>query len=329
MHPSFTIAHVSVDVKRFIARAILLLLVVALICTTIVLALPSKASDFYLSLPQKEQLLVTTPSPRIIFVGGSSTAFGTDSDLIQQKLGTPVVNAALGIPLGLTFMLNQARTYMRTGDTIVIAPEYQLYYYDEVYPRERTSFWVVAELHPSTLRYFAPQQWLDGLTMLPLIAQVRLDDAFANWRATGNPAHVRNTQRYATNTHGDFIGHLNEKSHDLSKEPYFEETVTQFEMQRIDELNAFYADAQRVGARVFYLYPPISDVHFAQPAVHELIDSIDARLHANLKIPILSNTDRYVLPINVFYDMPMHLIAEGRRMRTERIIEDLQRALAG
>src|SRR4026209_2444686 len=73
----------------------------------------------------KHNLLDKQLSPRIIFVGGSNVAQGIDSNAVQQSLGLNPVNMGLDAGLGLDFMLNEVKDSVRTGDVIVIAPEYE------------------------------------------------------------------------------------------------------------------------------------------------------------------------------------------------------------
>ena len=81
--------------------------------------------DGYLQAYNKKcQLLEDTPSPRIIFVGGSNLAFGLDSQRIKDSLNINVINYGLHAGIGLKYMIDDISTYARKGDIIVFAPEY-------------------------------------------------------------------------------------------------------------------------------------------------------------------------------------------------------------
>ena len=61
--------------------------------------------DGYLQAYNKKcQLLEDTPSPRIIFVGGSNLAFGLDSQRIKDSLNINVINYGLHAGIGLKYM---------------------------------------------------------------------------------------------------------------------------------------------------------------------------------------------------------------------------------
>jgi len=66
-------------------------------------------------------LLDSVPSPRLILMSGSSTAFGVDSDLLSRELEIPVVNASLYYKLGSRFMMNQLKATLKKGDIVRIS----------------------------------------------------------------------------------------------------------------------------------------------------------------------------------------------------------------
>ena len=57
------------------------------------------------------------------------------------------------------------------------------------------------------------------------------------------------------------------------------------------------------------------------------IDRFFARLKTRTTIPLLTDLDRLCLPDEYFYDTPYHLNEEGRRVRTQRLIDNLKIAL--
>ncbi len=67
------------------------------------------------------------PGGRLIIVGGSGTLFGIDAELIERKLGVTTVNYGTHAGLG-GYILGRARAAARPGDTILLSPEYELWY---------------------------------------------------------------------------------------------------------------------------------------------------------------------------------------------------------
>ena len=62
----------------------------------------TSGDDNYLAaVLEKDRLIRSTPSPKIVLVGGSNLAFGIDSKKIEDSLGLRVVNMGLYAKLGL------------------------------------------------------------------------------------------------------------------------------------------------------------------------------------------------------------------------------------
>ena len=64
---------------------------------------PVPGNLYFEAYSQKDKLLKETPSPRIVFVGGSSLAFALDSKRISDSIGLPVINTALHAGMGMKF----------------------------------------------------------------------------------------------------------------------------------------------------------------------------------------------------------------------------------
>ncbi len=77
---------------------------------------------------KKCYLLDNTPSPRIVFVGGSNLAFGLDSKRIEDSFNLPVLNYGLHAGIGLKFMVDDVEQYVRKGDIVIFVPEYEHFY---------------------------------------------------------------------------------------------------------------------------------------------------------------------------------------------------------
>jgi hypothetical protein len=51
------------------------------------------------------------------------------------------------------------------------------------------------------------------------------------------------------------------------------------------------------------------------------------QLAVHVDIPLWGRVDDYIFPIAYFFDSPNHLNAEGRSVRTDRIVKDLQQVI--
>jgi hypothetical protein len=71
----------------------------------------------------KRYLGATMPSPKIIFIGGSSTLFGIDAAEVQKSLKIPALNFGLHAGLRLEYLLMNARDAAKPGDIVVLSLE--------------------------------------------------------------------------------------------------------------------------------------------------------------------------------------------------------------
>ena len=74
----------------------------------------TRASDdnYLAAVLEKDRLIRSTPSPKIILVGGSNLAFGIDSRMLRDSLNVNIVNMGLYAKLGLRYMLAQVKPYV-------------------------------------------------------------------------------------------------------------------------------------------------------------------------------------------------------------------------
>ena len=65
----------------------------------------------------------TIEMPKVIFIGGSSIAFGIHADSLSARLGRPVVAFGLNAGIGIDLIVRDAATLIAPGDTVIFAPE--------------------------------------------------------------------------------------------------------------------------------------------------------------------------------------------------------------
>lgn len=145
--------------RRFLVRtfgfALTLLMITAAVSGLLVWFV--KNNHMYLDgYGQKERLLAETPSPRIIFQGGSNVAFGIDSKAVADSVARNTINNGIIFTLGISMMMSELSEYSREGDIIVIAPEYELFYgYADGL---RGAISMLTLLYPRVIKYFNTTQ---------------------------------------------------------------------------------------------------------------------------------------------------------------------------
>ena len=265
-------------------------------------------------------LLKNTPSPRIILVGGSNVSFGIDAELMQRSLGIPVINDGLHAGLGVV-PLRELQEYLRPGDTVIISLEYQLFANQDVMDGDLAflSDWI--EYSPSRIKYL-DNPWKKAPALYATMLQRKVNRQINTYLFGGSLDEVRNVfvgTQY--NLNGDFIGHLNQVStprRKISFEPY---PVSIVQNEIFIVLEEFDQIAREKGAKVYFEAPASRKSNCdttGETSLANFFQLFDERS----SIPLLTPLHELCLPDKYFFDTAYHLNAEGRQVRTQRLIQN-------
>lgn len=291
------------------------------------------SQHFLASSIDKESLLRTQASPRLIFIGGSSMAFGVNSATIAEACGRHPVNMGLHAALGLKFMLKQSSPYIRSNDWIIVAPEYQQFVRAS---GQSEMLMNMLEANPRAARLLTREQWTTAMDVGFIQRFGKMTRA-----VLGRPGRFfrKNTivsssrlyyRRQGFNANGDVVAHLNAKSKGLREREFRFTHRDELVYETIADLNRFGEDAAARGAKVFFSHPPLPGEVFEQN--RRVIHQLDASIKERLKIPQLDSADELVYPTEDFFDTWYHLAKTGVEKRTRFLAErmaqqaNLQRA---
>jgi hypothetical protein len=312
------------EINRLLFRVVLVATITAIVVTSIYVAIPPDPQHYYRGSVLKLELLKNSPPPRIILVGGSNLAWGIDSELIERNLGMPVINDGLDLHIGVTPLV-ELREFIRHGDIIIVSLEYYNFASVEDFygiPQYQAD-WI--EFSPGRVEYLRHPFW-DTLPMYNLILQRKINRQ-ANILIYGDDlSEFRGiyVSKYF-NERGDFIGHLGDKT-----PPGMNAEYGGFLVNQLDEAYSFLEDfnhyALSRGAIVYYEATASRHTNCEITGMR-YIRKFYNTLQTRTTIPLLTNLDQLCLPDEYFYDTPYHLNEQGRRVRTERLIENLKTAL--
>lgn len=280
--------------------------------------------SYYAAMIDKINILESTDSPRLIFVGGSSVAFGIDSELISQQTGYSVVNMGLNGNLGMRFMLGMIEPYLQSGDVVLVIPEYDLILNtnESIGP----AFIQAIIANPNLLQYFnSPQEYYYFLKLFPYVYTQAIQTMVSDSIEKGCIFCENEEQIYfrsAFNQYGDIISH--EKIHPIWEIGHLYLSFAQDDSNLhtyIDIVNQFSERIAESGAKMGMLYP-------ATPApgdqkTQEMLSLMDEILRTELIIPVLGNPSEAWYSRDLFFDRLYHLSVEGRELNTQRIIDQI------
>jgi hypothetical protein len=306
--------------KKLLLKILLLAFLVALILSLrLLLPVPDNDPGYYSAIIDKHKRLQNIKPPRIIFVGGSNLAFGLDSELIEKAIKMNAVNMGIKADVGLRYNLSEIEPYIKQGDVIVIIPEYEEFFGDCFEGGEALA--IVFFNFPEGRKYLkSSKQYFAVLRSYPRALRINLFNLLM-----GRRFHLPfDYCRKAFNVYGDSVGHLN-KGPQPSGNIQYSELKGDMNKDVIPALNSFKVYAEKNGAKLFFIYPCLMDIQYERN--EEKINLLNNTLKKKMDISMLSTPSEYVFPKPYFYDTVYHFTGEGRRIRTLKIIADLEKAL--
>ena len=318
-----------------VTLAVLLVLLPLLALFGMVFALPSQYDKtFYGALDEKYERLKDIEGKKIVIVGGSSVAFGFDSQKLEQAFpGYKVVNFGLYADLGTKVMLDLSEDHIKKGDIVIIAPEMDTQALSLYFNGESTL--KAADDRPSMLFKIKWDNIEDLWGGLWGYLSGKLSYLFGE---KPDPQGVYNSANF--NEYGDI---------DPAKFPREENTMaggfdknnptklheSTYDAAFVDYLNNYIGKAEKKGATVFYGFCPLEenaiDLSLASAGEsaaekrQSLSDSVMAYLEANLDCPVLAAPNFYA--DLYFYDSNFHLNDAGVKLHTAYYIDALKKAL--
>lgn len=289
--------------------------------------LPDDEGNYVAAIKDKHARLGSLPSPKLILAGGSNVAFGIDSELMQEKLGMPVINMGLSVNIGLDYILNELKPDIKPGDIVVLMPEYELMFSDAG-PGEKREFRKLLEVFPQATQFVAPGVLLRySLHAYVDALQNKLKRFFLKSESQNHPHVIRNMQVYrraSFNKFGDVTAHLplgNQGFLEYDSLPaYAGEPVQPAFYEALKGFSEFVKDK---GATLLYSFPPTPKRYADQ----EVGLYIYENLQQKLDIPLLDTPASQVYADSLFFDTRYHLISSSRRQRTLKLIDNITKKM--
>ncbi len=304
----------------FIAVALAILIPVLTLAAICVFTPPQYGETFLGELSVKYDRLKNVDGDKVVLIGGSSLAFGIDSDEMEKYLDRPVVNFGLYATLGTKVMLDLSKKGVSKGDIVVICPE----------------------MDPQTLSlyYNAEAMWQavdSDASLLFGVAFGNLGDmAGGFWGylskkleyAGGEGLSVEGVYtKSAFDEYGDIVYERPYNQMTLGYDPNKMISLTSdiFDPEFIEYVNDYVAWARLRGAEVYFSFPPMNADAVTTTETEE-IHAFYQFLSDSLECDVISDVNDYILDRGYFYDSNFHLNDAGVPIRTMQLVEDIRRA---
>ncbi|MBR1543619.1 MAG: hypothetical protein IJ626_01840 [Muribaculaceae bacterium] len=306
--------------KRFVNKVFWFAVLLASVFIALIFFTPPDENSYLSEYNHKLQLLSHTPGQRIIFVGGSSVAFGNDSQTISDSLGMPVINFGLHAGIGIKYPLTDCLSHVHKGDVVVAQIEYPNFYTGGNGEASTLALFMNATGWRGVTMLNLPQ-WIYVIRGIPRLAWGNLV-RLVKYPFTGNinqdvPSDEFKYRRSGFNRWGDEVSHyelpagrlqLTGKTEDNKIDPAF-----------MDWLDDCFRQFEQRGAQVIILPPVCCESYFSivnDPSIAQAMDAIGRPFAAPMKAMVLSDS--------CSYDYAYHVTREGVRQNSLNIIRAIK-----
>lgn len=263
---------------------------------------------------QKDSLLREVDPPRIIFVGGSNLSFGLNSKMVKDSLNINPINTALHAGLGLVYMMNNTRKYLKNGDIIILVPEYEQFFGNVAYG-EHTLLHQIFEVNPSKIFILTKRQISNLAKLLPEFSKSKNTKSdFTNFKR--NDEYSVNS----FNEYGDAFKHWVLERRDFEIKG---KITTSMNLRVFQEIDKFRNQVEGKNGTLYISYPCLYDKSFRNNLRE--IELVQKNLE-NYKFNILGTPERYMMHDSMMFDTPYHLNKNGVDHRTKFFIQDFRKS---
>lgn len=267
---------------------------------------------YFKAIPAKYRVAAETQSPKIVLAGGSSVAWGSDSETFTRSCGRPCVNLGLNAGQGLAFRLSEAIGFCDPGDALVLSLEYN-----------ELSTKPYGQIVAKTLLYSPPSvRFVSGEAIKSALDEGVLELVAGRARIVWSKlvGQFENESLYRSsnfNERGDFVGHENRQPE--NQQNRWKMDLFPAATEYLNRLKTFDQECQDIGVTVFYRLPciPRSTVKDAMPTLKKTETQM-AKIFGNRMLNRLPET---LLSDDCFFDTPYHLI-HREKIRTSKLLAE-------
>jgi len=267
-------------------------------------------------------MLQTVNAPRLIFAGGSNVRYGINSKMIKDSLQVNPINTAVSAGVGLKFILDDLKPYLKPNEIVVLSPEYDHFYGKYVWGNEQIA--QAVNICPEDIRTLNYNQLKVLAGALPHFNVKKLVESLKISAGLKNKLNVPSYESMTgLNQFGDTYSHWG-----MTALPYPPEVLTgSYNEDAVKVITAFndYV-VKTLKGKLFLTMPPFAKKDYLRNS--EKIAYVNEKL-AETNIPQLGKMEDFILDDSLFFNSAYHLNRQGDSLRTRKLIDDYRLYLKG
>ena len=273
---------------------------------------------------KKEEVLIENQKEKkIVIVGGSNVAFGIDSIKVEEEFGIKAINFGCMAGIGPEILLSKIKQHISSGDIVLFCWEYGLYrfkrtesnftYLNLIFgpcSEQRNNFPIFDQIKLS-LNYPTSRIRTSVAVAYNPFANPNIFRCSWDFDAYGN---VRSNQKQIVKKQELINSPLSALMTDLT----ITETVNEI-------LTEFVYSCRNKNIKILSTWPNTfsNPQYFNNSNVEKNFSTIN-KFWQDLNVPMISTPSDSMFSAEFFHDTYYHLNAEGVRIRTEKLIENLK-----
>lgn len=284
---------------------------------------PKDNNNYLCEYNDKIELLKKVEQPRIVFIGGSSIPFGTNSQTIKDSLKMNVVDFGLHSGIGIRIPIEDYLSNAKRGDIAVLQIEYAEFFTGGVGEQETLLPFLIST-DWSTLNLLNSSQMMIVVRGIPHVAYGNMRRLLSYLSTKSFDKEVSSVTfsytRSGFNEYGDEVSHLNYPNQpELQKSEGKERIVNEDFIIWLDKMLKRYEDA----GVVVLMVPPVCTKSLFEVAYSESIEKALKRINR----PYVVNPTYMVLDDSCKFNTGYHVDKNGVKQNTEHLISILNKTL--
>lgn len=269
---------------------------------------------------KKQKIARNIKGVKLVFGGGSATLFGIRTKDIQAKMGIPSVNMGIHQGLQIDYQLYSLKKVLKKGDIVILPLEYSCFSYNGNLSEITIDYVITYDKkylkHISIyrfLQYVASRSPIHLLNSIQIIKKKEINNRYDS---------------YNLNDYGDETSNICKKDLDQESKtaPLFEALSNGFEKtQGLEEISKFNVWCRQQGIMLYVTYAnTLYFKDYDNQAYRNYFDGL-AKYFAAHNIPTIGKPSDFFFNQDLCYDHPYHLNREGVTMRTQKLINMLEK----
>jgi len=245
---------------------------------------------------------------KLVFVSGSNTIFGLNTQDMENALGMPVLNYGLHGGLG-SYVLFDVKRVLNKGDTVILALEYN-YYIEPIASGEPTST-VIEYIISYDKEYYNTLNIKDKLMTANYLFKLKTLTAMAKEASA----------QFELNKNGDIIdAQGNDEGYIKVRRDEPLEYNVLFEKIEEKPLGEFVSWCRENEIKVYAIAPNIDHKKEITLKERKFFNEIKL-LYKLLDVEFLGNFEDGFFDKEFIYNTKYHLNKEGQKLRTQKVLE--------